>query len=217
MKTKVKYRFFAALVCLLSASGAVAEEAAASRLTSLLARVSTLQADVDQLTMDQQGREVQAATAQLKMRKPDHFYWHATSPYEEVMVTNGELLWIYEPDLEQVTIERFNAATTHTPAMLLSSDAATLTENFVIEVDELPEDGLRFMLYPRQPEALFEELILVFYRQQLEEMQFEDSLGQRTSLYFLNMQINPALDDGIFEFTAPAGVEIIDSGGVDTL
>lgn len=184
---------------------------AAQRLTAILEQTETLTADVEQLTLDQQGREVQASYASLKMHQPDRFYWHATRPWEELLVTDGESLWIYEPDLEQVTIETFNEATSHTPAMLLSADAASLARDFDVSIIENTNGFIRFRLLPRQPEALFEELYLSFQSGQLNGMQFSDSLGQRTSLSFRNVKVNVSLDAATFSFDIPEDVDVIDA------
>lgn len=184
---------------------------AAQRLTDILEHTETLTAEVEQLTLDQQGREVQESHGILKMHKPDRFYWHGTSPWEEMLVTDGESLWIHEPDLEQVTIETFNAATTHTPLMLLSADAETLAADFEVSVTEAEGDFIRFRLLPRQPEALFEELYLSFRGHYLSGMQFSNSLGQRTSVSFSDVVLNPSLDASVFNFDIPEDVEVIDA------
>lgn len=183
---------------------------AAEELTQILAQTQSLRAEVEQLTLDEEGREVQAARATFAMRKPDHFYWHSTEPWEELMVTNGSKLWIYEPDLEQVSIEDFTADNARNPAMLLSSDAETLAEEFVIERNHYGEQ-LHFRLLPQEPDALFVELNLVFEGADLVQMQFENSVGQRTSLQFEAIERNVELEDSLFEFEPPQGVEIIDS------
>ena len=84
------------------------ELAAAAQLAAILEQTRTLRADVDVLTLDQDGREIQESKALLVMQKPDHFYWEILSPYSETMLTNGERIWRFEPDLEQVTVEHFN-------------------------------------------------------------------------------------------------------------
>ncbi|MEX2367771.1 MAG: outer membrane lipoprotein chaperone LolA [Pseudohongiellaceae bacterium] len=193
------------------------EDTAVSQLIQVLQQTSTMQAQVEQLTLDQNGREIQEADATMVMRKPDHFFWHATAPYEELMTTNGELIWIYEPDLEQVSIQNFQSQVSRTPALLLSTDEAGLQESFHVSVSVLPNNNrTRFVLLPRDPGSLFETLSLTFFNAVLEEMQFEDSLGQKTSLSFRDVVLNEPVDDGLFTFTAPPGIDIIDSTQVST-
>lgn len=181
------------------------------QLTSILSKTSSLRADVEQLMLDQDGRELQQARARLVMQKPDHFYWEITEPYEQLITTNGEKIWIYEPDLEQVTIQAFDDDLSRTPVLLLSGDAESLADAFDISVTVLAHNNrTRFILLPRDPGSLFERLSLTFFNDQLEEMQFEDSLGQKTSLSFTNLETNVAVDDSLFVFEIPEGIEVID-------
>src|SRR5690606_11657070 len=151
--------------------------------------------------------------ATLVMRKPDHFHWHTTVPYEETMVTDGERIWIYEPDLEQVTIQPFSDDVGRTPALLLSGDENTLAESFEITREEFGGGRQTFRLLPTDPGSLFENLTLSFNGDTLEQMHFEDSLGQKTSLSFSEVETNVEVDDSFFTFDVPEGVEVIDSTG----
>ncbi|HHX81645.1 MAG TPA: outer membrane lipoprotein chaperone LolA, partial [Pseudomonadaceae bacterium] len=172
----------------------------------------TLSADVEQLLLDQDGREVQETRARLLMRKPSAFRWEVVEPYEELTVTDGSLMWRYEPDLEQVTIKRFNEALDRTPVMLLNAGAATIADTYEVSAT-FAEDGdsARFVLLPKHPDSLFERLSLSFAGADLTEMQFEDSLGQLTSLSFTALVRNQPLETTLFEFTPPPDVEVIDS------
>lgn len=184
----------------------------AARLAELMAQTQSLSAEVEQLVLDQDGREMQETRALLQMRKPASFRWEVSEPWEELTVTDGETVWRHEPDLEQVTIRRFNEALDRTPAMLLNADAATIAEAYEVTAVNMEEgDIARFILYPRQPDSLFERLSLSFDGAALLEMQWEDSLGQRTSLAFRNLQRNLVLPDSHFRFAIPPGVDVIDT------
>ena len=191
---------------------ASAEDYALEQLVGLLQQTSTLQADVEQLVMDQEGRELQEVSARLQMEKPANFRWEVTAPYSELMVTDGSTVWRYEPDLEQVTIQHFDTELDRTPIMLLNGSADAIRNNYAVSAATMA-DGVRqrFILQPRQPDSLFERMSLTFNGAVLEEMQFEDSLGQQTSLGFQAVQRNQDIEPGIFNYEPPAGVEIIDS------
>jgi outer membrane lipoprotein carrier protein len=182
------------------------------KLSVLLAATTTISASVEQLIIDQDGRELQETAASLLMRKPASFSWQIIEPYEELMVTNGELIWRYEPDLEQVTIQPFDSELDRTPVMLLNGTPEAIDEAYAVSATEMGSGDIwRFILLPRKPSSLFERMSLTFAGEVLQEMQFEDSLGQQTSLSFRNVKRNQALDGAQFEFTPPAGVEIIDN------
>jgi outer membrane lipoprotein carrier protein len=194
------------------AQQAVSQESGAIRaLEAILGQTNTLSADVEQLLIDQDGRELQETRALLLMEKPARFRWAVTQPYEELMVTDGETIWRYEPDLEQVTIQPFDDDVDRTPVMLLNGDAAMIAEAYDVSSTNMGGDLVRFILTPRNPDRLFESLSLTFNGPVLEEMQFEDSLGQQTSLSFHEVQRNVPLDASQFSFSPPAGIDVIDN------
>jgi len=187
------------------------EEGAVKALESILAQTTTLSAEVDQLFMDQDGRELQEIRARLLMEKPARFRWEVTQPYERLEVTDGKTVWLYEPDLEQVTIQPFDDQVDRTPVMLLNGDAAAIMEAYDVSSTNMGGDLVRFILIPRNPDRLFERLSVTFNGTVIEEMQFEDSLGQQTSMTFHDVARNVPLDAGQFTFTPPAGIDVIDN------
>lgn len=189
-----------------------AEDYALNQLASLLQQTTTLSADVEQLVIDQDGRELQEATAKLLMQKPANFRWEIVEPYNELTVTDGKLIWHYEPDLEQVTIQAFDAEPDRVPVMLLNGTAESIGESYAVSASTMI-DGVhtRFTLQPKKPDSLFESMNLTFNGPNLEEMQWEDSRGQRTSVTFGGIQRNEDIDAAQFHYTPQEGVEVIDS------
>lgn len=209
---------FKALIVIVFSSTSVAQEAvsqeagAIAALEAILAQTQTLSAEVEQLLVDQDGREIQETRALLLMEKPSHFHWAITEPYQQLTVTDGETLWHYEPDLDQVTINTFDDnEVDRVPAMLLNGDADTIREAYDVSSTNMGGELVRFVLIPRNPDRLFERLSVTFRGAVLEEMQFEDSLGQRTSLSFNEVNRNVPLDASKFSFTPPDGIDVIDN------
>jgi outer membrane lipoprotein carrier protein len=196
-----------------SAQEAVSQESAAvTALEELLGHTRTLSAEFDQLLIDQDGRELQETRGLLLMEKPSRFHWAITQPYEQLTVTDGETLWHYEPDLGQVTIQPFDdQQADRRPVMLLNGDADTIRESYDVSSTNMGGDLVRFILIPRNADRLFERLSLTFKGADLEEMQFEDSLGQQTSLSFHEVNRNVPLDASNFSFTPPDGIDVIDN------
>jgi len=176
------------------------DEEAAAQLSAILEATRTLQADVEVLTLDQDGREIQESSARLVMQKPDHFYWEITSPYAELMLTNGQRIWRYEPDLEQVTVDYFDDDVSRTPVLLLNGNADDIASNYTISSSGMNDSTSRFLLFPKSTDSLFERLSLTFAGTALQEMQFEDSLGQKTSLTFIGLEANQDIDPETFVF-----------------
>jgi outer membrane lipoprotein carrier protein len=203
-----------ALLCSapLHAQQAVSQkDGAIAQLQGLLEQTQSLSAEAEQLIMDQDGRELQEARALLLMEKPARFRWAITQPYEQLSVTDGETMWLYEPDLGQVTIQTFEDDLDRTPVMLLNGDAADIADTYDVSSTDMGNDFTRFILMPRNTDRLFERMSLTFKGPVLEEMQFEDSLGQQTSLTFLNIERNISIDASQFSFTPPAGIDVIDT------
>ncbi|MES2606819.1 MAG: outer membrane lipoprotein chaperone LolA [Pseudomonadota bacterium] len=193
-------------------TAASAEEYALNQLVELLQQTTTLDAAVEQLEMDQDGRELKETRAKLVMQKPASFRWEITEPYSELTVADGKTIWHYEPDLEQVTIQVFDTELDRTPVMLLNGTTESIGNSYAVSATTM-DDGThqRFILVPKQPDSLFERMSLTFNGPVLEEMQFEDSLGQQTSLSFKDVQRNQSLDAALFQYTPPTGVDVIDS------
>jgi outer membrane lipoprotein carrier protein len=196
-----------------AAQDVVSQEAGAiAALEAILGQTQTISAEVEQLLVDQDGRELQETHALLLMEKPSHFHWAITEPYEQLTVTDGDTLWHYEPDLDQVTIDTFDDnEVDRVPAMLLNGDADTIRDAYDVSSTNMGGDLVRFVLIPRNPDRLFERLSLTFRGLVLEEMQFEDSLGQQTSLTFHEVNRNVPLDASNFSFTPPDGIDVIDN------
>jgi len=187
---------------------------AAENLASLLRDMQTLSAEVNVLTLDQDGREIQESESRLIMQKPDHFSWETISPYPELMVTDGNRIWRFEYDLEQITIEPFSDDVGRTPVLLLNGNADDIAETYFVAAAATDSGSRqRFILTPRVTDSLFTRLSLTFANNLLEEMQFEDSLGQKTSLSFANLEINRDIDASVFTVELSDDMEIIDNTG----
>jgi outer membrane lipoprotein carrier protein len=128
--------------------------------------------------------------------------------YVALLVSNGEKVWLYDPDLEQVTIQTLDQRLTHTPALLLSGDVSKISENFAISHSE-SGTVVDFILKPKSKDSLFDSLRLSFRNKVLNDMQLIDSIGQRTNILFLGVKMNEALDDGLFTFDIPQGADVI--------
>jgi outer membrane lipoprotein carrier protein len=183
----------------------------AATLEDLLRQTTSLRAEVNQLLMDQDGRQLQETSATLAMQKPANFSWRITEPYEELTVTDGLTVWRYEPDLDQVTVQDFDAELDRTPLMLLNGDATSIGDAYTVSATRVADGILRFILTPQRPSSLFVRMSLMFQGAELREMQFEDSLGQQTSLGFTQVERNLTLPAATFTFTPPQGVELIDN------
>ncbi|KRW59905.1 outer membrane lipoprotein chaperone LolA [Pseudomonas sp. TTU2014-080ASC] len=198
---------FVAVLSLASVT-AVADEVAAKRLADLLTQAQTITARFSQLSLDASGTQLQETSGQLVLKRPGLFRWHTDQPMEQLLVSNGEKVWLYDPDLQQVTIQALDQRLTHTPALLLSGDVSKIRENFEITHNE-GGNVVDFILKPKAKDSLFDSLRLSFRNSVLNDMQLIDSIGQRTNILFMGVKMNEPQDNAQFTFEIPAGADVI--------
>lgn len=184
------------------------DQVAISRLTEMLNKAQTIAGRFSQLTLDGSGTQLQETSGELALKRPGLFRWHTDEPMEQLLVSNGEKVWLYDPDLQQVTIQTLDQRLTHTPALLLSGDVSKISENFEITHKE-GGDVVDFILKPKAKDTLFDTLRLSFRNGVINDMQLIDSVGQRTNILFLGVKMNQKLDAAQFDFKIPEGADVI--------
>lgn len=185
-----------------------ADDAATQRLSGLLGKAQTLTARFSQLTLDGSGTRLQETSGNLALKRPGLFRWHTDAPQEQLLISNGEKVWLYDPDLQQVTIQKLDQRLTQTPALLLSGDISKIHESF----DITGKDGgnvVDFILKPKDKDTLFDSLRISFRNGVVNDMQLIDSVGQRTNILFFDVKMNEPVDAKQFVFEAPKGVDVI--------
>ncbi|MBV1915936.1 MAG: outer membrane lipoprotein chaperone LolA [Pseudomonadales bacterium] len=183
-----------------------------SELSSLLGGNKTFSAFFEQVVYSPRGRIIQESHGRIWVERPGRFRWEATQPFPQTVVSDGEQLWFYDPDLEQVSIRPFDNRLASTPGLLLSGETDQLDSSFVVERGDAhpPIKGLvNYVLTPRNPESLFSVLELTFKDSQLVAMRIRDSLGQLTDFRFSDVAVNMAIDSNQFLFVVPEGVDVI--------
>ncbi len=192
------------------------EGLATQHLLELLAPMKTFTAEFSQTVLGARSEVLQASEGRIAIERPAHFRWELTQPYPQLIVSRGDLLYLYDPDLEQVQIEFTESSLSGTPALLLSGTASQIAESF--RVEEPPEGvvaaigasapGRVFVLYPLDESSLYDRMTLTFQNAAPASFHIIDSLGQRTDVSFYNISVNQDLDAGLFEFKVPVGVDI---------
>ncbi|AWM61620.1 outer membrane lipoprotein chaperone LolA [Pseudomonas songnenensis] len=202
-------RLLCASVLLVALAPAHADQAASTkRLTGLLNQAETLTGRFSQLSLDGSGTQLQETSGELALKRPGQFRWHTDAPMEQLLVSNGKKVWLYDPDLEQVTIQELDQRLTHTPALLLSGDVSTISENFEVSHKEAGE-VVDFTLKPKAKDTLFDNLRLSFRNGVINDMQLIDSVGQRTNILFMGVKMNQPLKADLFTFEIPEGADVI--------
>ncbi len=197
-----------AFICGLFFSLAV--PAAGNPLDAFLDGLDTFSADFEQVLLDSSGEALEVTGGALRLRRPGMFYWLYNEPYVQEIISDGSSLWVYEGDLEQVTISDVSGAMEDTPALIFS-DANDPGEYYVIEELEGEEGSTVVQLTPKNPESYYRLLRLVFSGDELAGMALFDNLGQTLFISFTNAVRNPELKKDLFTFSPGDETEVIDA------
>jgi outer membrane lipoprotein carrier protein len=181
---------------------------AAERLTERLDPLETYEAEFSQQILGSGGERLQQAQGEMWLSRPGMLRWEVDAPYSQAVVSNGEEVFLFDPDLEQVTVQGLDNRVTYTPALLLSGSADELTDSFDVFYAQEDGDDI-FTLIPVSPDTLFEELSMTFNGETLTELWMTDSTGQRTAIRFSAISQNAPIDDARFRFDIPDGVDVI--------
>lgn len=195
-----------------AANASESSKDAAGKLASLLRSYQSYQADFIQIVVNESGNRVQETRGALKAKRPGLFYWETSAPLSQFIVSNGETVEVYDPDLEQVTIHRLDERVQTTPALLLSGEVDNLAETYEVSRKAIGDNTREFTLEPRSPDSLFVSLRLSFFKGELQEMRMQDSLGQISILSFNDIRLNQTVEDSAFSLEYPEGVDIIRDG-----
>lgn len=200
--------FCACVANVAAAASAGGVDAGRKRVEEFLQGLEGLQAQFEQVLTNRNGEVTDEARGTLAIRRPDRFRWDYREPYQQTIVADGSRLWLYDSDLEQVTVRKLDETLSATPAMLLSG-RGTLEDNFkVTQVEQ--EGGVEWVrMEPRRADTDFKWVRLGFEGPVLRFMQLADKLSQTTQLKFSNVERNPPLDPARFTFTVPPGADVI--------
>lgn len=178
------------------------------KVEGFLQGLHSLQAEFEQTLIDRNGQPVDRASGTLVIRRPDRFRWDYREPNEQVIVADGSRIWLYDADLEQVTVRRLDDTLSATPAMLLSGQG-NLQDNFTVTQTSQAGGVYWVRMEPKRDDTDFKWVRLGFEGATLKFMELADKLGQTTHLEFTRLERNPTLDPSRFTFQVPPGADVI--------
>ena len=186
-----------------------AHAAATDKLKSFIAATRSAQAEFTQTVLDSKGRKMQTASGTMQFVRPGKFRWEYRKPYEQLIVGDGEKFWLYDADLEQVTVRKLDAALGSSPAALLSGNNE-IERNFVL-AESGAKDGLSWLsAKPKRSETNFVAIRMGFNgRSELVAMELDDAFGNTTVLRFTRLQRNPSFAPSLFKFIPPKGADVL--------
>jgi outer membrane lipoprotein carrier protein len=187
---------------------ALACAAGVERFQAYLRSTQTASADFEQQVFDREKKLVQRSRGSFTLQRPGRFRWSYAQPYAQLIVGDGKRVWIYDEDLNQVTVRAMARALGSTPAALLAG-AADVERAFEL-TDAGQRDGLEWVeAKPREREAGFERIRLGMGTAGVQAMELSDHFGQTTVLRFFNMARNPPVDPAAFRFVPPKGADVL--------
>ncbi|HFD91956.1 MAG TPA: outer membrane lipoprotein chaperone LolA [Gammaproteobacteria bacterium] len=179
-----------------------------TQLETFFADLDSLSAAFEQTVQDPQGNITQRLSGTVELARPMKFHWRYTAPYVQDIVADGQRLWLYDHDLEQVTVKSLDKNLRGTPASLLGSKRP-LEESFDIR-EAGNHGGLAWVeLRPRQEDTGFDSIRMGFAGGTLVVMELLDSFGQTSIISFTELKKNTTIAPKQFVFEPPPGVDII--------
>ncbi|HXR62500.1 MAG TPA: outer membrane lipoprotein chaperone LolA [Rudaea sp.] len=201
-------RATAFLIALVFSATASAADVARARLDAFAKGLNSVSAAFEQQVYDAKGGKGKTTQGALALKAPRQFRWDTTAPYKQLIVADGEKVWIYDADLEQVSVRAQGTEEAHSPLTVLT-DLSQLDRDFATS-EQGEHDGLSWLrLKSKEKEPQFAYADLGFDAGGLERMRFEDMLGDKTEIRFSDWKRNPQLAADAFKFTPPKGVDII--------
>jgi outer membrane lipoprotein carrier protein len=184
-------------------------------LESFVKTVKTGQAEFTQVVTspprDGQASRVKTSSGQFEFARPNRFRFNYVKPFVQTIVADGQTLWLYDMDLNQVTARKQAAVLGSTPAALIASaaDVQALQADFVL-ADAPDQDSLQWVTAtPKAKDGQLQVIRVGFRNSTLEVLEIIDNFGQRSVITFKQFQTNPALSSKAFEFKTPAGADVI--------
>lgn len=186
-----------------------AHAAATDKLKTFIASTRSGQADFTQVLLDKNGKKIQSASGTMQFVRPGKFRWVYQKPYEQFIVGDGAKFWLYDVDLNQVTVKKLDAALGSSPAALLAG-SNEIERGFTL-TDSGEKGGLDWLeAKPKTQDTSFESIRMAFNAQsELVEMELHDTFGHDTVLRFSGMQRNPQLSPKLFNFVPPKGADVL--------
>lgn len=187
---------------------AVAQEAGIVQLERFVASATSAEGRFEQVVSPMSGRKPQVSSGTFVFERPGRFRWEYEKPYPQLLVSDGEELWTWDPDLDQATVQPMGDALGATPAAILAGDGS-LERNFRL-ISESEQDGLAWVrAEPLQTDGAFALVRVGLSDGMLRRMEMHDQFGQITVIDFpdLTTGVKPGAD--LFRFEPPAGADVI--------
>lgn len=192
---------------LLFAQATDADEVSES-LQAKLNAIHSMTASFTQVVKARQ-HQMSKSSGTMALSRPGRFRWQTLRPMAQWVIADGQHLWVYDVDLEQVTVKKQDKGLGGTAALFLTNDSDTVTRDFDVTSHKEGQQDV-FDLHPKSHKANFQRVILLFHQDVLTGMELFDQLGQRTIIHLSHIKKNPPLNATLFQFKTPKGVDKVE-------
>ncbi len=194
-------KFLCTALCFTAASAF----ASVQELNQLLQTYTSLKADFIETIVDKQGNRTEEDGV-LYIQKPNKFHFETTSPDQEIFISNGQQVWNVEPDLDQVTVTPLSQNLSTTPLLLLSGATDDVTTVFrVVQLD-----ATHYTLTPLDKNSMITGILVGFNGKGIVNfLGISNTMGQKSTLTFTNVEVNPTLSPSLFTYTPPPGMSVL--------
>ena len=201
-------KFLLVMIGFLVSTVSVVHASSVDSLRTFVRESQTVRAQFSQTVLDRNGRNTSQASGVMAFSRPGKFRWTYDKPYEQVIVGDGVKLWIYDKDLNQVSVRKLDEALGSSPAALLAGNNEI--ERFFTLKDVGSRDGLDWLeASPKSSDTMFAAVRMGFFGNTLKQMELKDSFGQTTIIRFDKLERNPKLPSNQFKFAPPKGADVI--------
>lgn len=181
-------------------------------LEMLLNSMETFQASFTQITKDDTGKVIQKAKGTVALKRSGKFRWITNIPAKQIIVADGKELWIYDPELEQASVQSLKASIHQSPAILISEANVNLSSDFYVVTEKDKKSHLWYVLTPKTKESTGYSLVKLYFQdKQLNTIKILNNLDQWNTLIFTGIKTNRFLSKDSFIFHPPKNVDIIDN------
>lgn len=208
MKRSASLAFLAVLALSLGSVAHAATGPARARLNAFAQDLHSLTGHFTQTLTDVNGQGAKTSSGTLALEAPRQFRWETLAPYKQTIVADGSRVWLYDPELDQVTVRIQSTEEAHSPLTVLT-DVKNLDKNFRT-TERGERDGLLWLrLTSGAKDPQFDYADLGFDANGLARMSFRDQLGATTDIRFSDWQRNVAIPPTTFSFVPPKGADVI--------
>ncbi len=177
-------------------------------LRRFFSEVNSYKARFKQVVLDDASNVIQESSGSFWIERPNKFRWDYNAPFYQQIISDGKRIWVYDKELQQVTVRPLTNGLASTPAMLLAGKGR-LDDNFTVKVLDKADKLEWYELTPKRNDNGFEKIRVGFDNGNMSVLEMVDGLQQTTRITMLSTKENAVIDDAKFSFTPPEGVDVV--------